>query len=399
MIRITFVTGAGKLARQKYDAKAMQTLTSALRQFDYVEDKGASCVNECGGSYKSQHDTGKNLFTVVVFPKLLEQGDDGQAGGGGGAGTSASDEYPVSFPMMEGSAQHTIVIASEEMFAKMAASMCPSWSEKKFCSEVLKACLETVEKMDGKLMTGTPLNDEENEFYDAVGGAASITTKSECLKKIMAEQVESGKLARHELDRLVEQVTEKIDAFNTDIDAALQKSQEKKVAKLTTQKEKAEARKRMLEGHTAQPATTLKHEAQIMKLKKQLQPLIKLEQSAKGRLMSMKETKELAVKDELLDEISELEEASRGWFEDDEAFEIRLEASRKKKQVSSSTVPSGGKGKKPVRSAATPTWLTPGGVGAKQAALAKKAAAKKSKPKSSGGVFAAMMLDSDSDSD
>lgn len=60
MIRLTFVTGAGKLGRSRYDDNAAKTVTSTLREFGYVEDRGASCVVECAGSFKSQHDTGKN---------------------------------------------------------------------------------------------------------------------------------------------------------------------------------------------------------------------------------------------------------------------------------------------------------------------------------------------------
>lgn len=149
MVRLTFVTGAGKLSRQKYDEKAMQTLTSALRRLDYVEDRGASCVDACGGSYKTQHDTGKNLFTVVVFPRLVERGGgEGPAGDGGAPGSS--EEYPLAFPLTEGTPEYIVLAASEEVFQRNAPSMSPSWSEKKSCSEVLKAALETVEKLDAK---------------------------------------------------------------------------------------------------------------------------------------------------------------------------------------------------------------------------------------------------------
>ena len=405
MIRITFVVGAGKLSRQKYDDKAMQNVTSALKQLDppYVEDRGASCVNECAGCYKTQHDTGKNLFTVVVFPRLVEQEEERGSHGGGGA---FSYQYPIPLPLVEGSPEHTILLASEQTFQKMAPSTCPTWSEKKSCSEVLKAAFETVEKMDAKLMSGTPLSDGENEFYDAVGGAASINAKAECIKKLMHQQVESGSLTNEELDKLLHQVCDKIDGLSEDISVALQNSQEKKATKLTAQKEKAEARKKMLQGHNAKPPPKLKHDDQIMKLSKKLQPLVKLEQSSKGRLLSMKETKALAEKDDILDEIAELEEASRGWFEDDDAFQVRLEDSRRKQEAaiatsSSSKSASGGKGKKPgtgSRSMTKTAWHTPGGLAAKQAALGKQAVAKKSAPRSNGGgAFAAMMMDSDSD--
>ena len=405
MIRITFVTGAGKLARSKYDEKAGQKLTAALRELDYVEDRGASCVNECGGSYKTQHDTGKNLFTVVVFPKLEENAEDQAENGGGGGtgGSSPSQEYPIWLPLTEGTPVHTVLLASDETFQKMASSMVPSWSEKKFCSEVLKAALETVQLLDAKLMTGTPLSDDENEFYEEVGGAESISAKGDRIKNLMHQQVEQGDLSRHELDKLLQQVSEKIDTFNEEIDTAMQKSQEKKAAKLSAQKEKAEARNKMLEGHNANPPSQLKHHAEIMKLRKQLQPLLKIEASAKGRLMTMKETKAMAEKDELEEQISELEEASRGWFEEEEVFQVRVEASRKKQSASASSKKSApsGKGKTPgsgSRSTGNTTWLTPGGLASNQAALGKKSAAKK-KSKPSGGVFAAMMMDSDSDSD
>lgn len=120
MIRITFVVGAGKLSRQKYDEKAMLILTQTLKQEGYVEDRGASCVNECGGCYKTQHDTGKNLFTVVVFPRMVGQ-DNGQVWDGGGG--AALSEIPI--PL------HTILLASEDSFRKMAPSLCPSWSERR----------------------------------------------------------------------------------------------------------------------------------------------------------------------------------------------------------------------------------------------------------------------------
>lgn len=413
MIRITFVVGGGKLSRQKYDEKAMQTVTLALRELNFVEDRGASCVNECGGCYKTQHDTAKNVFTVVVFPRLVGVQDvmAGAGGGGGQSEPSSSLKYPIPIPLVEGTAVHSVLLASDETFQTMASAICPSWTEKKICSEVLNLALETVETMDAKLMAGTPLTDAELSFYDEVGGATSIGTKAEYLKKLMQKQVEGGVLTQEELDRLLQQVNDKISGLSDDIDAAVQKSQDKKAAKLTALKEKAEARKCMLKGHTAQPPHPLKNEAQIVKLRKQIQPFLNLEHLSKGRLLTMKETKELAFKDEILQEISQLEEASRGWFEDDDAFHVRLEICRKKKITVSSgssnssvkTV-SGGKGNAPGTGSRSMnpgniTWHTPGGNAARQAALGKKTAVAKSKPTGSGGVFAAMMMDSDSDSD
>jgi len=218
----------------------------------------------------------------------------------------------------------------------------------------------------------------------------------------MQQQVEKGLLSTNELDKLLEQVGEQIETFNEEIDTAMQKSQEKKAAKLTAQKEKATARQKMLEGHKPQPPKALKHDAQIMKLRKQLKPLLKLKASTKGRLLTMKETKELAVKEELEEEVFNLEEASRGWFEDDDDFQLRVDASRKKGAVASGAKATGSKAKKaaPRAPAKSTNWLTPGGLASKQAALGKKTAKKNKGTRSDGGsAFAAMMMDSDSDSD
>ena len=378
---------------------SMQHVTSTLKKLGYVEDRGASCVVECGGSYKTQHDTGKNLFTVVVFPKLEEEsttnGTNEQDYNGG-----VSEQYPISIPLIEDTAEHKVLLASEALFEKNILSVCPSWSEKKACSEVLKAALDTVNKMDSKLMKGTPLLDNEQEFYDEVGGSTVIERKMEFMRKQMQKQVESGSMTSNELAKLIQQVSDRIDSLNDDIQTAIQQSKEKKVISLNMQKDKATARKTMLEGKSPQVPHPLKHDSEIMKLRKQLQPLLNLEQSVKGRLLTMKETKELAAKDEILNDIADLEESSRGWFEEDDVFQIRLDISRSKKipgaGVSKKSL---GAGKKPgtgSRAAGGATnWVTPGGMAARQAALGKKAKIKP-KPKPSSGAFAAMM-DSDSD--
>jgi len=86
MIRLTFVTGAGKQARQKYDDGAQKAVTTVLQQHGYVEDRGAGCDRASAGTYKIQHDTGKNLKTVVVFPRIAA------VGGGADGNDNDSDE-------------------------------------------------------------------------------------------------------------------------------------------------------------------------------------------------------------------------------------------------------------------------------------------------------------------
>lgn len=161
---------------------------------------------------------------------------------------------------------------------------------------------------------------------------------------------------------------------------------------------KMQTRKKKLEDIVAQPPHKLKHEPEIVKLRVEMVPLQKIEDGAKGRLLSMKETKLLAKKDEILNEIEELEKKSRGWFESDEAFKIRVEANRKSssssaKQKVVKKKSTTGTNSNMVFKKSTTTWITPG------MKTQKKAPAKPKKTGGGGGVFAAMMMDSDSDSD
>ena len=89
MVRVSFLVGAGKLGRQKYDKDLAKTLVGALRALGFDEDQGASCIPQCQGFFKHQHDTGRNLMLLHVFPKITEIAEskgEGNAGGGGGGG-------------------------------------------------------------------------------------------------------------------------------------------------------------------------------------------------------------------------------------------------------------------------------------------------------------------------
>jgi hypothetical protein len=53
-------------------------------------------------------------------------------------------------------------------------------------------------------------------------------------------------------------------------------------------------------------------------------PLQKLEDDARGRLMTIKETQMVGRKTEILEQIAQLEESQSEWFEDDETFSDRV---------------------------------------------------------------------------
>jgi hypothetical protein len=306
MIRITFVTGAGKLGRQKYDANAAQAVTSTLRELGFEDDRGASCVKECAGFFKLQHDTGKNLKTVVVFPRIVvaEEAVADTTGDGGPFASSTASMF------QKGSPQEMMALSSKSVFESMVKSRCPSWSQKKGCIVVLTEIKTTVGEMEQKLLTGTPLTDPEQTFYDSVSSNA-LDEKVEHVKTLMHQQVDDGLLTSKEKTQLVSQVQERLETLSKDLAEAEKENKAKKVEKLKDIMKKAEARKEKLSKITPKGPHRLKHEAEILKLRAEMQPLLDLEEGSKGRLLSVKETQTLARKDEILDEIAELEVC--GW--------------------------------------------------------------------------------------
>ena len=377
MIRLTLVVGAGKQARQKYAEGAAKIVTNALEACGYDEDRGASCVAECGGSFKLQHDTGKNLKTVVVFPYLEGGSCDGE---GDADGTEQAEEGAF---LPENSPGYKIAASSSAVFRNMLSARCPSWSEKRGCLESIEALRELVREMDGRLMKGIPLDPAEQSFYDA---SVDLEEKEAITRTEIASVVDAGQLTASERDQMLKQNAERI---------ATLKGEGRDTAR-------ALERRELLEAIAPIPPRRLRHEAAMGRLYKELGPLLQMEANARGRLLTVKETQTLSRKNGILDEIAHLEESSQGWFEDEETFQQRVDicrqrysAGRKKgKGGLSVTVGSTAKLKAPVSK-----WVTPGQGGNAVGWSSSKAAKKNKKVGRGGAVFQAMMMDSDSSSD
>jgi hypothetical protein len=305
MIRITLVTGAGKLERQKYDEGAAKAVTGALRALGFEEDRGASAIPECAGSFKMQHDTGKNLKTVVVFPRILAEGDGAATGLEGKLGAMGVNGSSTAL-LREGSPEHKIAMASSAVFERMVGSMCPSWSQKKACVAAIDDVRQRLQGVEQKLLHGTPLDDAEQAFYDAVS-ATSLDEKATKVKDLMHKQVDEGKVTADERLQLLTQVKERIQSLTEEIEAAEKGGKPKRVEALTANKGKAQDRKKKLEGIVAQPPHPLKNEAEIAKLRREVEPLLEVEDGAKGRLLTLKESQAIAKKDDILEAIHQLE--------------------------------------------------------------------------------------------
>lgn len=297
MIRITLVTGAGKLERQKYDENAGKAVTSALRALGFVEDRGASAIPECAGSFKMQHDTGKNLKTVVVFPRI----EGGLAEKVGSLSVNDASSF-----LPEGSPEHKIAMASMAIFERMIGSMCPSWSQKKACLGVIETIRQQLQGLEQKLLQGTPLSDAEQSFYDSVS-VTSLDDKATKVKDLMHKHVEEGRVTAEERQQLLSQVRERVQTLAKEIEEAKASGKAKRVETLAANKSKAQERQKSLESISPQAPHPLKNEAEISKLRKDLEPLLDVEEGAKGRLLTLKESQAIGKKDDILAAISELE--------------------------------------------------------------------------------------------
>jgi len=392
MIRITFVVGAGKLSRQKYDAKAMQILTAALRELEFVEDRGAGCSFDCAGCFKTQHDTGKNLFTVVVFPKVVSASTSASHNASGDASRQEEPLLPTNSP------GYKIAVCSISTFQSLLSSQCPTYAQKRKCMECIEGLMELLQSIEDKLMGGHPLDSAEQSLYDEMG---ELKEKLTYTQKEAAKHVDEGLLTVQEKEMLVEMNQKRI--------AALMK--EKNSQAVAEKLKKALARKEYLQSISDEKLSSLsstyppplRHEAKINPLRKKLLPLLALEGKSKGGFLTLAETKALAEKEDIENEIEHLEEASYGWFEEEEAFEERLQKSRdkfnakygKKSSVKSSAKKTSVAGKNGGGNSVN-KWVLPGqkqqGISASGTSTGKKKVGK------GGAVFSAMMMD-DSSSD
>ncbi|GMI43398.1 hypothetical protein TrCOL_g9687 [Triparma columacea] len=369
VLRITLVVGGGKLCRGKYDQDAFKAVRSALQSCGYLQDTEGGNEME-GGAFKSHHDTGKNLKTVVSSPSNL------------------------------------VAVASLPTFRLMVASKAPTWSEKKAMIAAIEEVEEEVGKVEAKVLKGETVGGGEEKLYSSV---ESLEEKKDELKKMMASHVEEGTLTRREKEVLLGQVESKIGTAEENLKGA----DGKKKDKIEEVMKKLKARKELIEGAKINWSPPLKAQPQIDKLRKELIPLMKIEEKAKGRLMNLKETEAMGQMEEIRKHIDALEEGSSGWFESVEEWTDRVMKGRKvwediisKRKAKKESGGGGGGGGKYVAKQTTGTsWVTPGrGGGAKGrkvvGGVRGGGAAGGGAAKKKGSLFQQMMEDSsDEDSD
>ena len=382
MIRLTFIVGGGKATRAKYDEGALAACINGLKGCGYREDKGAGCVIESAGSYKIQHDTGKNVKTVVVFPRI--SGGDEEKEEEYVEGEEESELIP------RGSVGYKIAISPMPTFVNLLSQHCPSYMQKKRCMRTLSGLLTIEASIENKMMVGQQLDQSQKIFYDS---STDLKEKMEHVQKEASRHIDEGNLTREEKQILVEMNEKKIQTLRKENDSA----------KVAEQLKKALERKETLSSIDSEaPLPPLRLESQINTLRKKLAPLKALEEASHQRYLSIAETTALSEMDDLVREIERLEAACCGWFEDEDTHAMRVQASRDRfeNMIAARAAKKGGI--KSIRSAnnsgaSNTKWILPGEGKSKAKNNAWGIGSAKKKSAKGGAVFSAMMMDSSSD--
>ena len=129
MVRLSFVVGGGKKVRQKYNEGLVTLMCDALKGIGFAEDKGAALSLECAGQFKYQHDLGKDLKFVHVYPRL----DTAAA-----AAAAASNDGPSQESMTP---TQLLLFSELPIFQRMVSAKTPSFAQRRRVLDVLKQAL------------------------------------------------------------------------------------------------------------------------------------------------------------------------------------------------------------------------------------------------------------------
>ena len=218
MVRLSFVVGGGKKVRQKYNDGLERLLCDALNGIGFTEDKGAALSLECAGQYKYQHDLGKDLKFVHVFPRV-----DTAAAAAAEAGDSASADAM--------SPSQLLLFSELPIFQRMVAAKTPSFAQRKRVLDVLKQAKSDYAALEAKLAALEALNEREQQLLDELDTDA-LDEKQKWLAKEMEAMVAAGQLSKEEKAMVLEQLHTKLEAVETQIALAESEGKEKRAAKL-----------------------------------------------------------------------------------------------------------------------------------------------------------------------
>ncbi|RHY57607.1 hypothetical protein DYB37_010498 [Aphanomyces astaci] len=367
MIRFTFIVGGGKLVRARYSEQLPKWMTAALREVGYV-NVAVLCPH--------QKDTGANLLTIQVFPRLTLA-----------VGTGGEDLEDKQATVDVDSPEYLCISSDLETFQRMIVpAKARSWVQKKRFLKALQGSMTAFQHLEEKLMRGEALMPVEQLMYDGNIGLEVNTEKCVWLQGEIKRMVDEGHLTKAEKDEVIATLQQNLEHIAEDVDASSGKKKDKLLEKQAT----IQARLALVESHKANVVYRLRKSAEIVKLRVELLGVLALQEKERSLSLTSEDMRKLEGRHALESAIADLEEQSREWFDD--AFEAKCaldqkdaDALYKKKKAKSS---SGGKSTS--GSSSSTSWATVG---------KKKPVSKAAKPSTAKGSGFAAAFGNDSDSD
>lgn len=295
MVKFTFVVGGGKLVRGKYAEEMPKWVNAALRTCEYEYDNSAAETLDSQGSFKQQHDTGKNLIYIIVYPKITWRPESEKE-----AAEDAGEVIDSSSP------EYMVVASTLEVFEDILDRKIEFWRQRKQCLKILQDAKAEFDEIAAKMMGGKLLDPVEQAKYDANSGEDDA--KILFLQNEIKTMVDEGELLISEKDEVLANM-------NKNLAEAETAGQAKRV-------ETIKGRKAALEKlQPLEPRLRLGEKIQKFRLK--LLALKALEEKQKNMSLTMADLQALGEKGEIEETVEELERKSRCWFETDEDFVLR----------------------------------------------------------------------------
>lgn len=378
-LRCTFIIGGGKSTRGRYDPNLFRAIAAALKAIGFDEDAGAS--HGSVGAFKSQHDTGRNIKVVHVYPRVSASGDDdGDEPTGEGAAVPLDADSPL---------YRLIAAETVEAFALLCGEgSIVTYAQLSRLNKNLAPYLALLKAIDAKMMAGQPLTPAE-EAWAAITSTDSLQAKVAHVQGLMRALVGAGELSSAERQQVLRSTTPKLEAAELELAAAQSEGKAKRVEKLSQQREallslRAAAEKAKAPNRALPPPVA----AEVAKLWAQCLQLRAIEATAKAsnQLLSLEQARQVGQLPDLMARIDALAEGSRGWFESDEELQARVALAKANGAAAHNKAAERQKAK----GAAAAGWST-SGSSAKSLSAVKKPPAKSGVGK--GGAFAALSID------
>lgn len=297
MLTLKFIVGGGKNVRSKYSDDLPKWVNAALRSISFENDNSAAETFDSQGTFKRQHDTGKDLIFFNVFPHVACSS----------AKDSSDGKDAKTEPVLDTRSPEYLCMAAEmETFKEIVQSKLPFWRQRKACLKKLQEMHEEFRAVEQKMCTGQPLSSLETAIFEI--NSAQDEEKIAYLQAEIKKLVDSGELIANERDDLLK-------TLESNMTEASNQGQTKKYENIKARYDALEKSKPIV--------GRLRLGDQIQKLHMKLFPIVALEDKGRSMSLTIADLTTISEKDDIEEKLRGLIRASRGWFERDEDFDER----------------------------------------------------------------------------